>query len=187
KKTARCASPRAVRRAAHSAPPVDPYRWQWVARRMGIRYVAVHVELHGVSSRRRPWPALAARPWPPPLGVVAWALRSLALHWDLLWQMVTTDLRGRYVGSSLGLFWTVIHPLVLILIYTVVFARVMGARLPGSPDAYGYGIYLCSALLPWLAFQEVVVRSTTIFPDHANLVRKVAFPKVILYGFITLS
>ena len=101
--------------------------------------------------------------------------------------MTLTDLRGRYVGSSLGLFWSVIHPLVMILIYTVVFSQVMGARLAASPDPYGYGLYLCSALLPWIGFQEVVLRCTTLFPDNANLVRKVAFPKSILYGFVTLS
>lgn len=119
--------------------------------------------------------------------MIRWFLHSLTRHWDLLWQMVLTDLRGRYVGSSLGLFWTVIHPLVMILIFTIVFSRIMGARLPGMTDTYAYGIYLCSALLPWIAFQEVVNRATTIFPDNANLVRKVAFPKAILYGFVTLS
>jgi lipopolysaccharide transport system permease protein len=101
--------------------------------------------------------------------------------------MALTDLRGRYVGSSLGLFWSVIHPLVMILIYTLVFSKIMGARLAGSSDPYGYGVYLCSALLPWIGFQDLVLRCTTIFPDNANLVRKVAFPKAILYGFVTLS
>jgi homopolymeric O-antigen transport system permease protein len=119
--------------------------------------------------------------------MVSWVVGSLRRHRDLLSQLVMTDLRGRYVGSSLGLFWSVIHPLVMIVIYTVVFSRVMGNRLPDNQQPYAYGVYLCAALLPWIAFQEVVVRSTTLFPDHANLVRKIAFPKVILYGFVTLS
>jgi lipopolysaccharide transport system permease protein len=123
----------------------------------------------------------------PRRGLLAWYVTSLMRHWDLLWQMVVTDLRGRYVGSSLGLFWSVIHPLVMIVIYTVVFSQVMGARLPGSQDSYAYGLYLCSGLLPWMGFQEVVLRCTTLFPDNANLVRKVAFPKSILYGYVTLS
>jgi lipopolysaccharide transport system permease protein len=63
----------------------------------------------------------------------------------------------------------------------------MGAKLAGSTDRYGYGIYLCAGLLPWLGFQEVVVRLTTIFPDNGSLVRKVAFPKVLLFGYVTLS
>ena len=119
--------------------------------------------------------------------MIAWAVRSIGRHRDLLAQMVITDLRGRYVGSSLGLFWTVIHPLVMIVIYTVVFSRIMGARLQGSSDTYAYGMYLCAGLLPWIAFQEAVLRLTTLFPDHAALVRKVAFPKIILYGFVTLT
>ena len=123
----------------------------------------------------------------PRRGLLAWYLTSLTHHWDLLWQMVVTDLRGRYVGSSLGLFWSVIHPLVMIVIYTVVFSQVMGARMPNSQDRYAYGLYLCSGLLPWMAFQEVVLRCTTLFPDNAGLVRKVAFPKSILYGYVTIS
>jgi homopolymeric O-antigen transport system permease protein len=120
-------------------------------------------------------------------GMLGWFAASLSRHWDLLWQMALTDLRGRYIGSSLGLFWSVIHPLVMICIYTLVFSKVMGARLAGSTDPYGYGLFLCAALLPWIGFQEVVVRCTTLFPDNANLVRKIAFPKSILYGFVTLS
>jgi lipopolysaccharide transport system permease protein len=123
----------------------------------------------------------------PRFGLLGWILGSLSRHWDLLWQMALTDLRGRYVGSSLGLFWTAIHPLVMIVIYTLVFSQVMGARLPGSENQYAYGVYLCAALLPWIGFQEIVTRCTTLFPDNANLVRKVAFPKSILYGFVTLS
>ena len=144
------------------------------------------------SSRAEPLttsvsPSPRARGGGNPIGIVLWLGRSLVRHWDLLWQMVATDLRGRYVGSSLGLFWSVIHPLIMIVIYTLVFSRVIGARLPGNSDAYGYGLYLCSALLPWSGFLEVVTRSTTIFVDNANLVRKVAFPKVVLYGFVTVS
>jgi len=122
-----------------------------------------------------------------PVRLVAWIVGSLTRHWDLLWQMVATDLRGRFVGSNLGLFWTVIHPLVTITIYIVVFSQVMGGKLPGTSDRYAYALYLCSGLLPWIAFQEVVVRLTTIFPDNGNLVRKLAFPKVLLFGYVTLS
>jgi lipopolysaccharide transport system permease protein len=132
-------------------------------------------------------PRTAPIPATTPLSVVRWTARSLASHGDLLWQMVTTDLRGRYVGSSLGLFWTVIHPLVMITIYIVVFSQIMGAKLDGNVNPYAYGIYLCAGLLPWIAFQEVVVRLTTIFPDNGNLVRKIAFPKVLLFGYVTLS
>ncbi len=124
---------------------------------------------------------------PGPLRLAHWFASSLGRHRDLLFQMVGTDLRGRYVGSTLGLFWTVIHPLVMIGIYVIVFSKVMGTRLAGNTDPFAYSIHLCAALLPWGAFQEVLARTTTVFPDNAALVRKVAFPKSILFGYITLS
>jgi lipopolysaccharide transport system permease protein len=122
-----------------------------------------------------------------PTGLVSWVVGSFRRHSDLLWQMVATDLRGRFVGSNLGLVWTVIHPLVMITVYIVVFSQVMGAKLGDAGDRYAYAVYLCAGLLPWLAFQELIVRLTTIFPDNGNLVRKVAFPKMLLFGYVTLS
>jgi lipopolysaccharide transport system permease protein len=70
-----------------------------------------------------------------------WTYRSFVLG------MVARDFRGRYLGSALGGFWAVVNPLAQILIYTLVFSQVMQARLPGVPDALGYGLYLCAGLL----------------------------------------
>ena len=112
-------------------------------------------------------------------------LHKVLRYRDLLWQMVGTDLRGRYVGSALGFFWSVIHPLVMIGIYTLIFSRVMGARLgTGVAGPYAFSIYLCAGLLPWVAFAEVVNRSTGIFLERANLLKKVAFPRVLLHLYV---
>ncbi|MFQ5768220.1 MAG: ABC transporter permease [Acidobacteriota bacterium] len=106
----------------------------------------------------------------------------------LLWQMVAHDLRARYAGSLLGLFWNVIHPLIMVGIYTLVFSRVIGARLEtGNHDIYAFSIYLCAALLPWNGFSEVVKRSTSVFLDNANLVKKVAFPRFFLHLHLLLG
>ena len=114
------------------------------------------------------------------------ALRNVVNHRDLLWQMVGNDLRGRYVGSLLGLFWNVIHPLIQILIYTVVFSQLMGARLGGeyASSPYAFSIYLCAGLLPWGVFVEIINRSTGVFWENANLVKKIAFPKTLLYAYV---
>jgi len=112
-------------------------------------------------------------------------LAKLLGYRDLLWQMIRTDLRGRYLGSLLGLSWTVIHPLVMIGIYILVFSRLMGARLAGnSASPYSFGIYLCAALLPWNLFAEVMTRSTTVLLEHANLVKKMAFPNILLHLYV---
>jgi len=117
------------------------------------------------------------------------ALRNVVHHRDLLWQMVGNDLRGRYVGSFLGLFWNVIHPLIQILIYTVVFSQLMGARLGGSSSSspYAFGIYLCAGLLPWGVFTEIINRCTGVFWENANLVKKIAFPKTLLYAYVVTA
>jgi len=115
------------------------------------------------------------------------ALKDLLSHWDLLWNFVARDFQGRYAGSLIGIVWNVIHPLVLIVIYIVVFSRIMGARLPGTSDVYGYGIYLCAGLLPWNAFAEVISRSTTVFIDQSHLLKKVNLPKKVLSASVALS
>ena len=113
------------------------------------------------------------------------AFHNLLRHRDLLWQMVGNDLRGRYVGSLLGVLWNVIHPLVMIGIYTIIFSRIMGARLGGGYESpYAFSVYLCAALLPWTTFAEIVNRSTGIFWENANLVKKIAFPKILLHVYV---
>jgi lipopolysaccharide transport system permease protein len=124
-----------------------------------------------------------------PFGEGRRALRNVVNHRDLLWQMVGNDLRGRYVGSFLGLFWNVIHPLIQILIYTVVFSQIMGARLGEgySSSPYAFSIYLCAGLLPWGVFAEIINRCTGVFWENANLVKKIAFPKALLYAYIVAA
>jgi len=113
-------------------------------------------------------------------------LRIYARYFDLVWEFVIRDLKGRYMGASMGMFWTIIHPLVMILIYTLVFSRLMQAKLPGVSEVYGYSIYLCAGLLPWNAFGESVLRSTTAFIDNANLLKKAFIPKPLFLLYIQI-
>jgi lipopolysaccharide transport system permease protein len=113
-------------------------------------------------------------------------LRVYARYFDLVWEFVIRDLKGRYIGASMGMFWTVIHPLVMILIYTLIFSRMMHARVPGIGEVYGYSIYLCAGLLPWNAFGESVLRSTTAFIDNADLLKKAFIPKPLFLLYIQI-
>jgi lipopolysaccharide transport system permease protein len=115
------------------------------------------------------------------------AFGNFLRHRDLLWQMVGNDLRGRYVGSFFGVFWNILHPLVQIAIYTLIFSQVMGARLGGNSSPFAFSIYLCAGLLPWLVFAEIINRCTSVFWDNANVVKKIAFPKVLLHTYIFVA
>jgi len=92
--------------------------------------------------------------------------------------LVVRDLRGRYVGSTLGLFWSVVNPLAQLAIYTFVFSTVLSVRF-GTSDV-PFVLYLAAALFPWLAFQESVLRSATCLVDNSVLVKRVVFPIEVL-------
>ncbi|WP_342679587.1 ABC transporter permease [Methanofollis sp. UBA420] len=98
---------------------------------------------------------------------------SLSGQLPLLIELARRDLWERYSGSSLGALWSVIFPLVTVFIYLIVFANIMGARLPGSSNAYSYGIYLLAGVIPWTTFSSVVMRSSTVYLDRKNIISKI--------------
>ncbi len=104
---------------------------------------------------------------------VFWNYRSFILRSAL------QDLRYRYAGSALGIFWNVLIPLAQILIYTAVFSTIMPIRLPGRAGAHGFAIYLCAGLLPWMGFSECITRGTNCFLENANYLKKLPIPEQV--------
>lgn len=94
--------------------------------------------------------------------------------------MVAREFRSRYLGSLLGSIWSILNPLALVFIYTVIFSQVMRAKLPGIDDALAYGLFVCAGLLPWLYFVELLSRFPQIFIEQAALLKKVSFPRITL-------
>ena len=93
----------------------------------------------------------------------------------------------RYRNSMLGGAWLVLQPLAQIVVFTLVFAQVMKARLPGVEGTFAYGIFLCAGLLTWGLFSEIVSRCQTVFLDNANLLKKLNFPRISLPVIVVLS
>ncbi len=108
-------------------------------------------------------------------------IRNILQNRSLIRDFVYRDFKARFAGSILGITWNVLHPLVMIVIYVVIFSQVMRAKLPGVPSSFGYSIYLCAAIIPWGMFMELLLRSTNLFFEHGNLIKKVSFPKEILH------
>ncbi|HYB42105.1 MAG TPA: ABC transporter permease, partial [Candidatus Methylomirabilis sp.] len=94
---------------------------------------------------------------------------------------------ARYLGSVLGASWAVLNPLAHIAIYTLIFSRVMRARLPNEQDALAYSLFLCAGMLTWNYFVEVLLRTQTVFLEQANMLKKVSFPRVALPSYVFLS
>lgn len=100
---------------------------------------------------------------------------------------VKREFQAKYRNSLLGAAWTILNPLAMILVYTVIFAEVMRAKLPGVDNTFGYSIYLCAGILTWGLFAEIVGRGQNVFIDSANLLKKLSFPRLCLPVVIILS
>lgn len=101
-------------------------------------------------------------------------------HLFLLRELVKRDVQSRYAGSWLGLLWSFVQPLWMLLLYTFVFSAVLKIPLPDSLRTDNFAAFLFCGLLPWMAIQEGVLRASTSVTDNAALVKKLRFPAEIL-------
>jgi lipopolysaccharide transport system permease protein len=102
-------------------------------------------------------------------------------------ESVRREFNSRYTGTQLGFLWAIFQPLAMILIYTLVFASIMKPALPGHNAPFSYSIYLCSGVLAWGLFSELLNKSVSVFIHNANLIKKVNFPKLTLPVIVLLS
>jgi len=97
----------------------------------------------------------------------------------LLWQLSVRAFLSRHKGSALGLLWPFLNTAVQLLLYWVVFSRLIGIRLAeGSP--VGFGLYLMVGLVPYLAASDALTRSTSLFRANRTLIQRVRFPAEVL-------
>ena len=114
-------------------------------------------------------------------------LRNLVERRNLLFQLVRRDFTQRYVGSTAGWLWGVIHPLVLLASWTFVFKYCLNATLGPKEMTQNYTLFLFAGFLPWLLFQETLQRSATSLIEHQNLITKTVFPAEVVPVSIFLS
>ncbi len=114
---------------------------------------------------------------------------------SFFWLLVRRDLKVRYAGSTLGGLWNLIHPLMMIAIYMIIFSTLMrdrggaGTSLIdyGRAGSLNYGVHLVAGLIPWLLFSDVLIRSTGVLIENGNLLQKVSFPPIILFGPVLVN
>jgi lipopolysaccharide transport system permease protein len=112
-------------------------------------------------------------------------LAKLAELWryrELIANLTIRDLKVRYKNSILGVGWSLLNPLLLMLVFTVVFTVMTGqASLPAYPA------FILSGLLPWNFFSASVMTGTTSIVGNSNLIKKIYFPREVLPVSIILS
>ncbi len=100
-------------------------------------------------------------------------LGELVQYRQLVAMLVVRELKVRYKRSVFGLLWTMLNPLLLMTVYTVVFATIMR-----SPQR-NFAIFLLSGLLPWLFFSTAVLQGLTSILTNQELIRKVRLPQAV--------
>ena len=100
---------------------------------------------------------------------------------------VRREFQARYRNSLLGAAWTVLNPLAMIVVYTVIFSQVMHNRLQGVDTPFAYSVYLCAGALTWGLFAEITSRSQGVFIENANLIKKLQFPRICLPIIVVLN
>jgi lipopolysaccharide transport system permease protein len=107
---------------------------------------------------------------------VATTVSRLAAHRYLLSQLVRKEIKLRYKRSALGILWSLIHPLAMMGIFTLVFSRF--PRLSGMTVPY-YAFFL-TGYLPWIFFQTAISNAHGSIIVNASLVKQVYFPRWLL-------
>lgn len=114
-------------------------------------------------------------------------LASLTEHRKLLRDFVRRDLQARYVGSSMGFFWSIIFPIVNLFLFMFVFRILLRARWGDSMGELEVALIMLAGIMVWTGFSEAVSRSTNSLVENANLIQKVVFPAGVLPVYISTS
>jgi lipopolysaccharide transport system permease protein len=105
---------------------------------------------------------------------------NLGRRRELITILTWRDFKARFLGTFGGIFWAIIQPLIMMVIYTLVFSYFLGVRFGNSDSPLTFAVYLLCGLLPWTAFSEGFNLSTGVVRANANLVKRVVFPLEVL-------
>jgi len=110
-------------------------------------------------------------------------LKELFNYRQMIYSLVKKDLRGRYKGSVMGFMWTFINPLLQLLVYSIVF----GKLLPNNTIPKFY-LYLFVGLVPWIFFSSSLNVGATSVIASKDMVKKIYFPREVLpISYVTSS
>jgi ABC-type polysaccharide/polyol phosphate export permease len=102
---------------------------------------------------------------------------DLVRYRELFGSLFRRDLRAKYKGSVLGLAWSLAHPVLLMLVYLVVFSLLLKIQ---TADHDHYWLFLLAGLPVWVFFATSLQSASRSLVENANLIRKVRFPRQLV-------
>jgi lipopolysaccharide transport system permease protein len=114
---------------------------------------------------------------------------NIVRHWDLIASFARRDIKARYKQTALGVAWSLLQPLSMMIVFTLVFS--LFAKVPS--DGVPYPVFAYSALIFWTFFSNTIGGGTNAMVSNATLIRKIYFPRetllvaVLVAGLIDLG
>ncbi|WP_268624025.1 ABC transporter permease [Paenibacillus alvei] len=106
----------------------------------------------------------------------------------LVKNMLMRDVKKRYIGSTFGAFWFFFQPIMTVAIYTFVFSFILKAKLGPEFGGMNFSIWLICGLVPWMYFNEVIVRGVNAILDNTSLITKtVVDTRWIIFSYVLSS
>jgi lipopolysaccharide transport system permease protein len=131
----------------------------------------------------------SARPAPPVRRIApsrGWTpldLRELWEYHEVLYFLIWRTIKVRYKQTALGATWAVLQPLLTMLVFSVVFGRLVRVPSEGVP----YPVFVFAALVPWTYFANALGNASNSLVEHERLLTKVYFPRVLLPAAAVLA
>ncbi len=116
-------------------------------------------------------------------------LTGLYKYRVLIQSLISRELKARYRGTVLGFFWSFVNPLLLLVVYTVVFGFIIMPRDPAFDQSpWLYALFLFCGVLPWQVwFAASSMESANVLIVQGNLIKKMLFPTEILPVVVVTS
>lgn len=99
----------------------------------------------------------------------------------MLFTLVKQDINGRYKGSFFGFLWTLLNPLLMLLVYSLVFQFVFRTGIEH------YSVYLFICLMPWNTFANSIAVGTVCVSNNGSILKKVYFPREVMPLAVVIS
>lgn len=107
--------------------------------------------------------------------------RNLWNYRELLKTNISKEIRGKYKGAWLGIIWSWLNPLLMLLVYSLIFPLILRIQIEN------YALFLIIALIPWTFFTTSIQIGAGCIVNDGNLLKKVYFPREILPISVVIS
>ena len=101
-------------------------------------------------------------------------IRKIFNYQELILNLIIRDLKVKYKGSILGVFWSLLNPLLLLIVYSIAFKYVIRIEVENFP------LFFMTGFLPWTFLTLSLSSSVNVMVDHRHLIKKIYFPREIL-------